>query len=69
MAHGWTPDRKEAQRKAIYRWRPWEISTGPKSKAGKVAVAANAFKHGARSRVLKRELQAIRRLIAGESEP
>jgi len=63
MGNGWSPERRDAQRKAIYRWRPWERPTGPKSKAGKVAVAGNALKHGARSRVLKRELQAIRRLI------
>ena len=66
MGHGWTPDRKAEQRKAIYRWRPWEKSTGPKSKAGKAAVASNALKHGARSRHLRRELQAIRRLIEAE---
>ena len=63
MANGWTPERKAEQRKAIYRWRPWEKSTGPKSQAGKVAVAGNAFKHGARSRILRRELQTLRRLI------
>ena len=68
MVNGWTPERRAAQRKAIYRWRPWERSTGPKSKAGKDAVAGNAFKHGARSRILRGELQAIRRLIEGAHE-
>ena len=50
MTNGWTQSRKAKQRKAIYRWRPWEKSTGPKSAEGKSAVAKNALKHGARSR-------------------
>ena len=63
MGNGWTPARKAAQRTAIRRWKPWEKSTGPKSTAGKAAVAGNARKHGARSRALRRELQAIQRLM------
>jgi hypothetical protein len=68
VGNGWTSARRAAQRKAIYRWRPWEKSTGPKSKVGKAAIAANAFKHGGRSRILHRELQAIRRLIDASGE-
>ena len=63
MAHGWTLERKTAQRAAIYRWRPWEKSTGPKSAAGKAAVSSNARKHGARSQSVRREMQALRKLI------
>lgn len=66
MAHGWTSERKAEQRKAIYRWRPWEKSTGPKSQLGKDAVAGNALKHGARSRHARRERQALRKLIEAE---
>jgi len=63
MAHGWTPDRKAKQRKAIYRWRPWEKSTGPKSKAGKDRVALNAFKHGKRSREAMAEMRLLREIL------
>jgi len=34
----------------IRRWRPWLHSTGPKSEAGKAVCAANAMRHGNRSR-------------------
>lgn len=50
MCDAWTQERKAKQRAAIYRWRPWEKSTGPKTPAGKQTVARNALKHGNRSR-------------------
>jgi len=53
MAGEWTHERKAKQRAAIYRWRPWDKSTGPKSKEGKARVANNAWKHGARSREIR----------------
>lgn len=60
---GWTPERSAAQRKAIYRWRPWDKSTGPKSKAGKDRVALNALKHGNRSQAAQEEMRLIRKLL------
>jgi hypothetical protein len=63
MSKGWTPERKAAQRAAIYRWRPWEKSTGPKTAQGKGVVSHNAWKGGHRSRVLEGEMRALRRLI------
>lgn len=63
MAHGWTQERKAKQRKAIYAWRPWEKSTGPKTAGGKAAVSGNAFKHGGRSRSLLREIRDLRKLL------
>jgi hypothetical protein len=63
MAKGWTPERKAAQRAAIYRWRPWEKSTGPKTPHGKGIVSRNAWKGGHRSRVLEGELRALREII------
>lgn len=63
MANGWTAERKAKQRKLIYHWRPWEKSTGPKTKTGKDAVARNALKHGCRSASVRAELAAIRQLL------
>ena len=63
MAHGWTDARKAKQRKAVYRWRLWEKSTGPRTPAGKARVSKNALKHGMRSREVIEELQAMRRLL------
>ena len=63
MGNGWSQERKAKQRKAIYAWRPWEKSTGPKTKAGKEAVARNAWKHGNRSRATLEQLAEFRRLL------
>jgi len=46
MANGWTPERRERQAKLIQQWRPWEKSTGPRTKAGKDKVSQNAYKGG-----------------------
>jgi hypothetical protein len=63
MPNGWTHERKAKQRAAIYRWRPWEKSTGPKTDGGKQTVARNAWKHGHRSQAAKCEWEAIRKMI------
>ena len=68
MAKGWSQARKAAQRKAIYSWRPWEKSTGPKSKDGKARVAVNATKHGLYSREMRATLAQYRELL-GELHP
>lgn len=65
MANGWTQERKAKQRAAIYRWRPWEKSTGPKTGAGKASVAANAFKHGGRSRAFIEQARNLRSILKG----
>jgi len=46
MANGWTPERRARQAKLIRQWRPWEKSTGPKTKDGKAVVSRNADKGG-----------------------
>lgn len=63
MANGWSPARQAAQRAAVYRWRPWEKSTGPRSKVGKDRVAKNAWKHGHRSRAAREYLAEMRELL------
>lgn len=63
-AVGWTPERRQRQREAIQRWRPWSKSTGPTSPKGKAAVSRNAYSGGemAKFRETTRALdQAIRK--------
>ena len=58
---GWSPERRQRQREAIQKWKPWDKSTGPKTKEGKTKAAANSHKHGlydAHSRDLMRALNA-----------
>ena len=63
MGNGWSPERQAKQRAAIYRWRPWEQSSGPKTDAGKRRVAQNALKHGGRSQAHLEEMRAVRRWL------
>lgn len=48
MANGWSPERRQRQAQAIRTWRPWEHSTGPRTKAGKGVTSRNAWKGGER---------------------
>lgn len=57
MATNWTSERREQQRQAIRRWRPWEKSTGPRSEPGKRAASRNSWKGG--NRVVLRTLAHI----------
>ena len=54
----WTPEARARQREAIARWKPWKLSTGPKTKQGKARSAQNSLKHGMRSREM-RELESM----------
>lgn len=38
----WSEERRERQRQAIQRWRPWEKSTGPRTEEGKARSSRNA---------------------------
>lgn len=46
---GWSPERRARQAEAIRRWKPWLKSTGPTSRRGKLASAANFRAHKRRS--------------------
>jgi hypothetical protein len=59
MANGWTLERRVRQAKLIQQWRPWEKSTGPKTKAGKEKISLNAYKGGTWKQL--RELAAVLR--------
>lgn len=40
----WTPERRAKQAAAIRRWKPWNKSTGPRTKEGKARSSRNADK-------------------------
>ena len=47
----WTPERRAAARERALQNKPWEKSTGPRTKEGKKISSGNAFRHGYRSGV------------------
>ena len=60
MSYVRTPEHRALRAALIRRWRPWEGSTGPKSKEGKERSAVRGFKGGERATI--RELaRALRR--------
>lgn len=38
----WSQERRERQRQAIRRWRPWDKATGPRTEKGKARSSLNA---------------------------
>ena len=59
----WSPERRARQAELIRALKPWEKSTGPRTAAGKARVAANALKHGFRSRSFLERIREERQLI------
>lgn len=57
-ARTWTADQRQRQREAIQRWKPWSLSTGPKSSEGKAAVSRNAWT-GGHLMQLRREIKDL----------
>ena len=68
ISKGWTLERRARQAELVRQWRPWEISSGPKTDAGKAIVARNAWNGGERQtlRELSRLLRAQREALAYE---
>ena len=62
--NGWTEERKQKQREAIQRWKPWEKATGAKTVEGKNRSKMNALKHGARSQ----QWRELNRLLRDQQE-
>lgn len=46
MGKGWTKERRAAAAERCRANKPWEKSTGPKTRAGKMRSSMNALKHG-----------------------
>jgi hypothetical protein len=60
---GWSPERRARQAELIRALKPWKKSTGPRTDAGKARCAANALKHGYRSRAYIEAKRAERQLL------
>lgn len=68
-ASGWTPERRARQAALIRAWKPWQQATGPRTPAGKVITARNAYKGGhwlklrELTRLVNAEVKASRDLV------
>ena len=59
----WTEESRARQREVIMKSKPWEKTTGPKTKEGKAKVACNPIKHGLRTK----EAEALRKAMAEQA--
>ena len=66
MSYIRTPEHRRLRAELIKRWRPWEKSTGPKSKKGKAIVAQNGFRGSPRSTL--RAAREIEQLIFEDAQ-
>lgn len=57
----WTVAERAAHSVLIHTWKPWQSSTGPRSRAGKVRVSQNTTKHG----MYSKQAVALQRALAG----
>ena len=62
MSYVRTPEHRRLQAEAIRRWKPWEKSTGPRTREGKAKASRNGYKGGTRE--LLRELGRVLRRAA-----
>lgn len=62
MTYTRTPEHRRLRAELIKRWRPWEKSTGPKTKQGKAVVAQNGFRGNPRETL--KAAREIERLIS-----
>jgi hypothetical protein len=62
MSYIRTPEHRRLRAELIKRWRPWEKSTGPKSREGKAIVAQNGFRGNPRETL--KAAREIERLIS-----
>jgi hypothetical protein len=62
MKTNWSTEDRLRQAEIIRQREPWKHSTGPKSPAGKAAVALNAAKHGLRGGIYRQAADQLARL-------
>jgi len=63
----WTPEQRQRQRELIQRWKPWEKSTGARTKEGKARVSKNALKTG-QSLEIRELFKYLNRLLKDQKE-
>ena len=63
MPRTWTPEQRAAAAERIRQNKPWEKSTGPRTRAGKKRSSKNAVRHGQDADLLRRtrKLMALSR--------
>src|SRR5215510_10873251 len=61
---GWSNERRARQAARIREWAPWRRSTGPRTEAGKLRCAQNAFRHGDRSAERIQNLRLARDVLS-----
>src|SRR5262245_51102238 len=61
---GWSNERRARQAARIREWAPWRRSTGPRTEAGKLRCAQNAFRHGDRSAERVQNLRLARDVLS-----
>lgn len=66
MTKGWTEERRKKQAETIQKHKPWEHSTGPKTKKGKARSRYNALVTG--QYAAQPELGAIPRALAAQKQ-
>jgi len=49
--NGWIEERRVRQSQLIRTWKPWNQSSGPKTKKGKQKTSMNAYKGGVRAKM------------------
>lgn len=67
MSGGWTPERRARQAEAIRRWKPWDMSTGPKTAEGKARTKMNAYR-GGQWRELRKLSKALNALLRAQRD-
>ena len=67
MCNGWTPERRVRQAELIRAWRPWELSTGPRTVEGKALASLNAYK-GAKRDETRALMRALSELLSEQAD-
>ena len=59
MSRKWSEESRKRQKKSIRTHKPWEVSTGPKSEAGKQRSSRNADKGKTPIRLMQKMIRKV----------